>query len=75
MITESKSLYEHFKHMKLTFNILKKYRMKLNPNKCVFKVGFKKFLGFMVSQRRIESNLEKIKALLKIHSPVNIKEA
>lgn len=41
-----------------------KYGMKLNPNKCVFKVGSRKFLGFMVNQRGIKANPEKIKALI-----------
>jgi len=32
--------------------------MKLNPSKCAFGVASGKFLGFMVSQRRIEENLK-----------------
>ena len=36
--------------------------MKLNPSKCVFGVTARKFLGFMVSQRGIEVNPEKVKA-------------
>lgn len=31
MITSSKSLHNHVKHLGLNFNILRKYRMKLNP--------------------------------------------
>uniref|UniRef100_A0A2N9EHL8 RNase H type-1 domain-containing protein n=1 Tax=Fagus sylvatica TaxID=28930 RepID=A0A2N9EHL8_FAGSY len=37
------------------------YNMKLNPAKCVFGVSSGKFLGFMVSQRGIEANPNKIK--------------
>jgi len=33
-----------------------------------------KFLYFMVSQRGIETNIEKVKAILKISSPKMIKE-
>ena len=43
------------------FDILRKQQMKLNPLKCAFRVGSGKFLGFMVNQREIEANLEKIK--------------
>ena len=32
------------------FDTLRKYRMKLNPAKCLFGVSLGKFLGFMVSQ-------------------------
>lgn len=48
--------------------------MKLNPMKCAFGVSPGKFLGFMVSQRGIEANLEKVKAILETSSPKTIKE-
>ena len=38
--------------------------MKLNPIKCVFGVTLGKFLGFLISQREIEANPEKIKAII-----------
>lgn len=44
--------------------MLKEFRMKLNPQKCVFGVASRKFLGFMVTNRRIEANPNKIKAVL-----------
>ena len=40
--------------------------MKLNPSKCAFGVYSGKFLGFMVSQRGIEANPDKIKAILEM---------
>nr|XP_016500782.1 PREDICTED: uncharacterized protein LOC107819208 [Nicotiana tabacum] len=40
--------------------------MKLNPKKCAFGVGSGKFLGFMVSNRGIEINPDKIKAIEEI---------
>ena len=46
--------------LKETFNTLRSYNMKLNPNKCAFRVIAGKFLGFMVSNRGIEVNQEKI---------------
>ena len=48
--------------------------MKLNPNKCVFGVESRKFLGYMVSRRGIEANLKKIKAILEMRSPLKVKE-
>ena len=48
--------------------------MKLNRLNCVFGVGSGKFLGFMVNQRGIEANPEKIKALLEMSSPKKPKE-
>ena len=40
--------------------------MKLNPSKYVFGVTAKKFLGFMVSQRGIEVNPEKVRAIMEL---------
>ena len=48
--------------------------MKLNPSKCAFGVASRKFLGFMVSQRGIEANPEKVKAILNMTSPKIVKE-
>ena len=47
--------------------------MKLNPSKCVFGVTAGKFLGFMVSQRGIEVNLEKVRAILELEPPRTVK--
>ena len=47
--------------------------MKLNPSKCVFGVTAGKFLGFIVSQRGIEVNLEKVRAILELKPPRTVK--
>ena len=47
--------------------------MKLNPSKCVFGVTAGKFLGFMVSQRGIEVNPEKVQAILELEPPRIVK--
>ena len=48
--------------MKETFTNLREYKVKLNPEKCVFGVPAGKLLGFLVSEGGIEVNPEKIKA-------------
>ena len=57
-----------------TFNTLRSYNMKLNPGKCTFGVTTGKFLGFMVSQRGIEANPNKIRAIMEMTSPRNVTE-
>ena len=47
--------------------------MKLNPAKCAFGVSTRKFLGFIVNNRGIEANPDKIKAVLDMLPPSNIK--
>ena len=48
--------------------------MKLNPSKCAFGVASGKFLQFMVSEKGIEANLEKVRAILEMASPRTVKE-
>ncbi|KAL5583038.1 hypothetical protein UlMin_015480 [Ulmus minor] len=65
---------EHIQNLKETFEILHRYKMKLNPSKCAFGVSSGKFLGFMVNHRGIEANPAKIQALLDMEPPRKIKE-
>ena len=74
MLVKSKEEEDHLDDLKETFNTLRQYSMKLNPSKCAFGVSSGKFLGFMVSQRGIEANPEKVRAILKMSSPKTIKE-
>jgi hypothetical protein len=55
--------------LQLVFNSLRRYRWKLNPEKCVFGVPAGKLLGFIVSDRGIEANLEKIEAIMRMQAP------
>ena len=63
-----KSMWEdnHLNDLQETFDTLRSYNMKLNPSKCTFRVTTGKFLGFMVSQRGIEVNLDKIQAIMEL---------
>ena len=74
MITKSKEPRDHVKHLEETFELLRKYEMKLNPEKCAFGVSSGKFLGFLVSHRGIEANPEKIRAVIDMKSPRTVKE-
>ena len=60
--------------LKEIFNTLHSYNMKLNPGKCAFGVTAGKFLGFMVSQRGIEANPDKIQAIIEMAPLRNVKE-
>ena len=45
MLVKSKVTSDYVSHLANTFNILKTYRMKLNPLKCIFGVAYKNSLG------------------------------
>ena len=74
ILVKSKDEANHLDNLKETFSTLCKYNMKLNLAKCVFAVALGKFLGFMVSQREIEANPDKVKAIIKVKSPKTVKE-
>jgi len=56
------------------FTILRKYNVKLNPEKCTFGVASGNFLGYLVTQRGIEANPDQISAILEIKSLICVKE-
>lgn len=49
MLVKSKKVESHLDDLKETFEMLKKFKIKLNPTKCAFRVSSGKFLGFMIS--------------------------
>ena len=63
----------HITHLAEVFQVLKSYNMKLNPAKCAFGVSTGKFLGFIVNSQGIEANPDKIKVMLDMLPPSNIK--
>ena len=74
MLEKSTTDELHIAHLSEAFQILREYNMKLNPAKCAFGVSVGKFLGFIVNNRGIEANPDKIKAVLDMPSPSSIKE-
>lgn len=74
MIVKSRKVPDHISDLKECFETLRKNNMKLNPSKCTFGVRAGNFLGYMVSQRGIEANPEKIKAIIDMEAPKSIKE-
>ena len=64
MIVKSKDHEEHMPALRKFFE-----RIRLNPKKCTFGVPSGKLLGFIVSQRGIEVNPDKIKAIVEMKPP------
>ena len=70
MIARSQTEEEHPDHMHKLFERLKKYKLRLNPNNCTFGVRSGKLLGFVVSNKGIEVDPAKIKAIQEMQSLV-----
>ena len=66
MLVKSTESRNHAHDLHEAFKTLKQYGMKLNLVKCAFGVSSRKFLGYMVSSKGIEANLEKIQAILEM---------
>ena len=56
MVVKSKMVTEHLEDLGNIFDILRRHKLRLNASKCSFGVGSGKFLGYMVTHRRIEVN-------------------
>ena len=66
MIVKYKEREVHIVNLRKFFERIKEYRMRLNPQKCTFGVTAGKLLGFLVSDRGMEVDPSKIKAILEI---------
>jgi hypothetical protein len=60
IVVKSKKHGNLLDDLKETFDNLCKYKMMLNPKKCMFGVSSGKLLGYMVSSRGIDMNLKKV---------------
>ena len=74
MVVKSKMVSEHLEDLRVIFQILRKYKLRLNASKCSFGVGSGKFLGYMVTHRGIKVKLDQIKAINNLRSSRNPKE-
>ena len=74
MIVKSKEREGQIPALRKFFERIQFYKFWLNPKKCTFGVTSRKLLGFMVSQRGIEVDLDKIKAIVEMKPPRTEKE-
>ena len=74
MIAKSKIEEEHLVNLKKLFERPRKYQLRLNPAKCTFGVKSGKLLVFVVSQKGIEVDPKKVKAVLEMPEPCTEKQ-
>ena len=66
MIVKSEDLERHILALRKFFERIWFYKLRLNPKKCTFGVTFGKLLGFIISQRGIEVDPDKMKAIVEM---------
>ncbi|RVW56783.1 Retrovirus-related Pol polyprotein from transposon 17.6 [Vitis vinifera] len=64
MIVKSRGRSDHLAALERFFERIRQFRLRLNPKKCTFGVTSGKLLGYMVSERGIEVDPDKIRAIL-----------
>ena len=68
---DASTLIDNLDH---TFKALNKYKWKLNPKNCIFGVPSGILLGNVVSRDDIRPNPSKVRAVLDMRPPKNIKD-
>jgi hypothetical protein len=66
LIIKSGDRASHVNDLAETFTNMRRARLKLNPEKCMFGVMKGKILGCLISAKRIEANPDKIRAIRKM---------
>ncbi|TYK19133.1 uncharacterized protein E5676_scaffold522G00550 [Cucumis melo var. makuwa] len=72
LVVKSKRRQDLLKDLKVMFNRLQKYQLKMNPLKCAFSVTSGKFLSFIVRRRRIEIDPSNIDVIQKMPRPKSL---
>ncbi|XP_073061690.1 LOW QUALITY PROTEIN: uncharacterized protein [Primulina eburnea] len=74
ILVKSRAQLDFIPDLEETFSTLREYGVKLNPARCTFGVKSGNFLGFMVTERGIEVNPEKVRSITEMTSPKSIKD-
>jgi hypothetical protein len=69
IVVKSEKCGDLLNNLKETFDNLCKFKMMLNPKKCVFGVSLGKLLSYMVSSQEIDADPKKVKAIEKLQPP------
>jgi len=74
MVVTSTQETTHVADLEELFRTIVEHDLKLNPEKCIFKVHARKFLGFLFTERVIEANLDKCATIINMTSPTSTKD-
>jgi hypothetical protein len=69
IIVASKKKESYISYLTVTFANMREANLKLNPEKCVFRVTRDKVLGCLVFTKGIETSSNKIRAILQMQPP------
>ena len=74
IVVKSKQVVEHVNHSRKSFEMMRLYQLKFNPLKCALGVQGEFFLGFLVHQKGVEVDQNKVNTIISAKAPQNKKE-
>jgi RNase H-like domain found in reverse transcriptase/Reverse transcriptase (RNA-dependent DNA polymerase)/Integrase zinc binding domain len=74
IIVFSKNIEEHFEHLKIIFERLEKYNLKLKPKKCNFFKEELLFLGHKINKHGVKPDEKLVEAIMKFKTPTTNKQ-
>jgi hypothetical protein len=74
IVVASKKKESYISDLSETFTNMREANLKLNPEKCIFRVTRGKVLGCVVPTKGIEASLDKIRAIIQMQPPQTRKE-
>ena len=73
ILVKSKKKEDHVKDLRVAFERMKQYKLRIKSHKYVFGVSSRKLLGHIISRRGVEVDPKKIKAIIEMSPPTNLK--
>lgn len=71
MVVKSKQEVRHIEDLQGVFEVLRQHKLRLNAEKCTFRVRAGKFLGYLITDRGIEANPNQIEAMTRMLAALN----
>ena len=69
IVVKSDGFDHHLADLRLAFERMRRYGLKMNPLKCAFGVSAGKFLGFIIHENGIEIDPKKVEAIINLEEP------
>ena len=74
IMVKSKTLARHFQVLEQVFERCRKYKLRMNPVKCAFRVSAGKFLRFLIHHKGISVDPTKATAIATMKRPTTVKK-
>ena len=74
MVVKSKQEVQHIEDLQRVFEVLRQHKLRLNAEKCTFRVKAGKFLGYLITGQGIEVNPNQIEAIKRLKPLSNPKK-